>query len=99
MRCPAATCCSNSSGGSEPDYIVPDAIAYRQGGQKDDSDAFESTVTFTDRSGRTEITLRAVFNSKAQRDYLAENYRAVEGGQETLERLEEYVRELGSAGS
>lgn len=80
--------------------IVPvERIAYRQGGHENDPDTFESTVTFADRAGRTEITLRALLNSKAQRDYLAENFRAVEGGRETLERLEEYVRELGSAGS
>ena len=80
--------------------IVPaERITYRQGGNEADPDAFESTVTFADRAGGTEITLRALLNSKAQRDYLAEHYRAVEGGRETLERLEEYVRELGSAGS
>lgn len=80
--------------------IVPmERIAYRQGAHEKDPDAFETTVTFADRAGRTEITLRALLNSKAQRDYLAEHYRAVEGGRETLERLDEYVHEIGSAGS
>lgn len=80
--------------------IVPaERITYRQGGHVDDPDTFETTVTFADRSGRTEITLRALLNSKAQRDYLAENFRAVEGGRETLERLEMYVDELASAES
>lgn len=77
--------------------IVPaERIAYRQGVGRDDPEAFETTVTFSDRPGGTEITLRALLNSKAQRDYLAEHYRAVEGGRETLERLEAYVRELGT---
>jgi uncharacterized protein YndB with AHSA1/START domain len=81
------------------EIVPPERIAFRQGGHVNDPDAFESTVTFADRAGRTEITLRALLNSKAQRDYLAEHYRAVEGGRETLERLDEYVRELGSSGS
>lgn len=76
------------------EIVPPERIAYRQGVREDDPDAFETTVTFADRGGRTEITLRALLNSKAQRDFLAENYRAVEGGRETLERLEEYVHEL-----
>ena len=81
------------------EIVPPERISYRQGGQENDPDAFETTVTFADRAGRTEITLRALLNSKAQRDYLAEHYRAVEGGRETLERLEQYVQELASAGS
>jgi uncharacterized protein YndB with AHSA1/START domain len=81
------------------EIVPPERISYRQGGQENDPDAFETTVTFADRAGRTEITLRALLNSKAQRDYLAEHYRAVEGGRETLERLEAYVQELVSAGA
>jgi uncharacterized protein YndB with AHSA1/START domain len=80
--------------------IVPvERIAYRQGEDENDPDAFESTVTFVDRAGGTEITLRALLNSTAQRDYLAEHYGAVEGARETLERLDAYVHELASAES
>jgi uncharacterized protein YndB with AHSA1/START domain len=78
--------------------IVPlERIAYLQGGRENDPDAFQGTVTFADRGGGTEITLRTLFNSKAQRDFVAEHYRAVEGGRETLERLDGYVGELRTA--
>lgn len=73
------------------EIVSPERITYRQGVHENDPDAFESTATFVDHAGKTEITLRALLNSKAQRDYLAENYGAVEGARETLERLEEYV--------
>lgn len=77
--------------------IVPlERITYLQGAHEDDPDAFEGTVTFTERGDRTEISLRALLNSRAQRDYLAEHYGAVEGARETLERLEAYVGELRS---
>ncbi len=75
--------------------IVPsERIVYRQGGHADDPNAFESTISFVDRAGGTEITLRTLFNTKAQRDYVAEHYQAVEGARETLERLGRYVEEL-----
>jgi uncharacterized protein YndB with AHSA1/START domain len=80
--------------------IVPlERITYRQGGRENDPDAFEGTVTFADRAGGTEITLRTLFHSKAQRDYVEEHYHAVEGARQTLERLDGYVGELGSAES
>jgi uncharacterized protein YndB with AHSA1/START domain len=80
--------------------IMPlERIAYRQGGREGDPDAFEGTVTFADRDGGTEITLRTVFNSKAQRDFVAEHYHAVEGARETLERLDAYVNEPPSSES
>ena len=77
------------------EIVPPERISYRQGTTANDPDAFESTVTFTARDGATEITLRTLLNSKAQRDFLAENYQAVEGAQETLWRLAQYVLELG----
>jgi uncharacterized protein YndB with AHSA1/START domain len=81
------------------EIVAPERIAYRQGGHENDPGAFEGTVTFAERAGGTEITLRTVFNSKAQRDYVAEHYHAVEGARETLERLDGYVGELRSAGN
>ena len=78
--------------------IVPgERIVYWQGSREDDPDIFETTVTFADRDGGTAITLRSLFKTKAQRDYVVEHYRADEGGRETLERLDGYVAELASA--
>lgn len=78
------------------EIATPERIHYRQGTHGEDPDSFLTTVTFADQDGRTEITLRALLKSRAQRDYLVENYRAVEGGRETLERLEAYLREVQS---
>ncbi len=81
------------------EIVAPERITYRQGGHENDPGAFEGTVTFAEREGGTEITLRTVFNSKAQRDYVAEHYHAVEGARETLERLDGYVGALRPAES
>jgi uncharacterized protein YndB with AHSA1/START domain len=78
------------------EIVPPERIVYRQGGQADDPNAFISTVTFAELAGGTELTLRTLFKTKAQRDYVAEHYHAVEGARETLERLGGYVEELRS---
>ncbi len=79
------------------EIAAPERIAYRQGARQNDPDAFHTTVTFAERGAGTEITLRTLLNSKAQRDYLAEHHHAVEGGRETLERLDAYAAELRAA--
>jgi len=76
------------------EIVSPERIVYRQGARADDPNDFETTVTFAEHAGGTEITLRTLLKTKAQRDYLAEHYHAVEGARETLERLGGYVGEL-----
>jgi uncharacterized protein YndB with AHSA1/START domain len=53
--------------------------------------AFRSTVTFDDMGGTTVLTMRAVFETAAARDLVQEKYHALEGGNETLDRLGEYL--------
>lgn len=80
------------------EIVPPELLRYRQkGGRDDDQNSFETTVTFAEREGGTELTLRTLFQTKAQRDYIAKHYGAVEGAQETLERLAGYVGELEAA--
>jgi uncharacterized protein YndB with AHSA1/START domain len=72
----------------------PERIRYEQGARAGDPDMFETTVTFDERDGGTEITLHTVFRTKAQRDHVVEHYGAIEGGHQTLVRLEEYLGEM-----
>lgn len=75
--------------------IVPEElISYEQGARAGDPDQFSSRVTFADVEGGTEIVLRSVLASRERRDYLIKHFNAAEGGRETLERLDGYVREL-----
>jgi hypothetical protein len=64
----------------------------------DDPNAFVSTVTLVERGTATEITMRALFKTKEQRDEVVERYGAIEGGEQTLGRLAEYVATLVAAG-
>jgi len=55
---------------------------------------FRATVTFASRDGRTEVTLRQVFHTAAERDTVVERYGAASGAEETLARLGERVADI-----
>lgn len=54
---------------------------------------FESSWRFQSEAAgtRTLVTIRMLFPSRAARDFIVETYGAVEGGQQTLERLDEHA--------
>jgi uncharacterized protein YndB with AHSA1/START domain len=79
------------------EIVPPERIVYRHGASADDPEAFMSTVTFVDRGPKSEVILRALFNTKAQRDRVVEEYRAVEAGHQTLGRLAAYVTNPANA--
>ncbi len=72
----------------------PERLVFLHGDRPDDPQAFVSTVTLVERGGATEVTMRAVFKTKAQRDEVVERYHAIEGGKQTLGRLALYVATL-----
>lgn len=76
--------------------IVPnERIVFTNGGGDGDGAGvhFRSTVTFKDLGGRTELTMRLVFDNAAMRDTAAMKYGAVEGGRQTLSRLASLVQD------
>lgn len=79
--------------------ITPPArLVYEQGSRADDPEAFQSTVTFTEKDGQTDVTLRGLFKTKAQLEKAVRVFNAVEGGKQTLGRLAAYVVELSGKG-
>ena len=55
---------------------------------------FEATITFVEADGGTLITMRSLFLTKEARDLVVEKFGAIEGGKQTLARLEEYVKRI-----
>jgi uncharacterized protein YndB with AHSA1/START domain len=55
---------------------------------------FETTVIFEEQGNKTKLTMRMVFNSKAERDLVVEKYGAVEGLSQNLRRLNEYLSKI-----
>ena len=69
----------------------PDRLVYNHGPEgQSDIKPFHVTVTFDEEEGKTRLTLRMVAESPAERDRMIE-FGALEGGNQTLERLAEYL--------
>ncbi len=75
------------------EIVKPDRIAYDHGGGEGDlADAdFLTTVTFEAQGGKTKVTMRSLFATKAARDLVVEKYGAIEGGNQHLDCLGEYL--------
>jgi uncharacterized protein YndB with AHSA1/START domain len=73
----------------------PARLSYKHMGEEEYSDIlFEADVQFDEEHGKTRVTLRSVFATAQERDYVVENHGAIEGAQNTLQRFESYVATL-----
>lgn len=73
------------------EIVRPERIRFIQGSRANDPDAFETTVSFRAVEGGTELTLRSLFRTRARRDEVVEKFGALEGGRQTLGRLDAYL--------
>ncbi len=73
------------------EIIPPERIALLHGESRDDPNAFESALTFASDGAATRIEMRTVFPTRELRDEAVEKYHAIEGGQQTLGNLADYV--------
>jgi uncharacterized protein YndB with AHSA1/START domain len=79
-----------------PNHVIytevapPERLVYMHG---DESDApgFQTTVMFTEEDGKTRLTMTAIFESAAERAMVVEEFGAIEGAHQTLDRLAEYL--------
>ncbi len=69
-----------------------DRLAYDHGDWENPK-MFTGSLTFTEVEGGTLITLHTVFPTKEARDEVVQEYGAIEGGKQTLARLEEYLQQ------
>ena len=82
------------------EVVRPERLVYRHGGGGDGEPVqFHVTVTFEDEGGKTRLTMRALFPSADERDRVAKEHRAVEGAQQTLQRLAEHLTTMRAASS
>lgn len=71
----------------------PSLLSYRHFGDDADYD-FNVTVEFEDIDGKTLLTMTSVFKSKEIIDELNRKVNALEGGKQTLARLENYLSDI-----
>jgi uncharacterized protein YndB with AHSA1/START domain len=55
---------------------------------------FEITVTFEHDRGKTNLTMRMLFPTAADRDFVINTYHADEGGEQTLDRLAGHLKQI-----
>ena len=72
----------------------PTLISYKHTGERDEDYNFTVTITFEEVEERTLLTMKSIFKSKEIIDELNRKVNAIEGGKQTLNRLEGYVKLL-----
>lgn len=74
------------------EIVKPERLTYSHGGAGDTASIqFTVVVTFQDMGEQTRLTMHATFPTAAERDYVAREHNAVEGAQQTLARLADYL--------
>lgn len=80
---------------TRPERIVFSLSGKREGGP---GTSFVSTWTFEALGhGKTQVTIRMVFPSTADRDFVVKEFNALEGGNQTLDRLGEFLPALAAS--
>ncbi len=75
----------------------PERLVYSHNGDEGEPVRFQTTVTFAERDSKTELIMRMVFPSATARDKVVKEYHAIEGANQTLDRLAEHVSKLSGA--
>lgn len=69
----------------------PSLLSYKHLGESEDYD-FTVSVLFEEVEGKTLLTMKSVFKSKEIIEDLNRRLRVIEGGRQTLNRLENYLK-------
>ena len=92
MRGPDGTESPNKSVFTE--VVKPERLVYLHGGGKKGGPQVQFVMTWTLDAvgeGKTKLTIRQVYESAAERDKVAHEFGAIEGGKQTLARLAEFM--------
>jgi len=77
---------------------APALLVYEVGSDTPDRPAhFQVTVTFATVGAATELTMRSLFPSAAARNQVIDEHHAIEGGQQTLARLDSHLHDQALA--
>jgi uncharacterized protein YndB with AHSA1/START domain len=82
------------------EVVKPERIVYSHGGGRENGPgaSFVATWTFEAvEANKTKVTIRMVFPSAADRDFVVKEFGAIEGGKQTLERLGEHLVKMSPA--
>lgn len=83
--------------GNKIEYIEvkkPSLISYRHSGERSEDYNFTVSILFEEVEGKTLLTMKSIFKSQAIIEELNRKVNAIEGGKQTLNRLENYLKML-----
>jgi len=74
------------------EVVKPERLVYKHEAEPGSEYAtYETTVTFAAAGNRTNLTMRMLFSSAEERERIVSTYKAIEGGNQTLDRLKDYL--------
>lgn len=73
----------------------PERLAYSHGDFNEEH--FQVNVTFADRGNQTELTMRMLFKSAEELEMTVKQYGAIEGAQQTMDRLAKRLAQMQGA--
>lgn len=71
----------------------PSLLSYKHSGESGDH-SFTVLILFAEVEGKTLLTMKSIFESKEIIEELNRKVNAIEGGKQTLNRLENYLKKL-----
>lgn len=78
------------------EVVKPSLLSYKHSGERSEDYNFTVSVSFEEVEGKTLLTMRSIFKSKEIIEELNKNVNAIEGGKQTLNRLDNYIKLLMS---
>lgn len=72
--------------------VKPSRMEHEHGGDGDRV-VFDAVITLDDLGDTTRVTLHSTFRIASERDLVVKEYGAIEGGKQTLARLDEYLKQ------
>ena len=77
------------------EVVKPERLVFLHDSDKDnDPDGFHVTVTFARQGNKTRLTMRSLFAYAEVRDKVVKEYGAIEGGNQTINKLEAYLKTM-----
>jgi len=78
------------------EMVKPERLVYTSSDDiEGDPEEFQTIVTFVEQDNKTILTMRLIFPSEEIREKVVKEYGAIEGANQTLDRLEEQLRIMG----
>lgn len=76
------------------EVVKPERLVYKHTDDEIGSIRFEVIVTFEKEGKKTRLTMKTIFESPAVLEKVVREYGAIEGGQQTISRLEQHLSSL-----